>query len=99
VRDGRQWAVSWRGRRAVVRDIVGIRYLAVLSQRGSGGVPAVELAGGESSAGAEYARVSVRKALLRAVREVEGADPTIGAQVRRQLRTGHVCVLDPLTPT
>ena len=42
---------------------------------------------------AERARVSVRKALLRAVDEVEAVDAWLGARLRAALRTGHVCSL------
>jgi hypothetical protein len=37
--------------------------------------------------------VSVRKALVRAVDEVEAVDARLGTHLRAALRTGHVCSL------
>jgi hypothetical protein len=161
---GRRWVVSMGAHRAVVPDLVGLRYLAHLAGRPGTGVPAVELAalarsvpaevrsdqpvldrtaltalrrrlvelesdiadaGTGHDAGrrtalahereailaelgrvlnvrgasrsfpgpAERARVSVRKALVRAVDEVEAVDARLGTHLRAALRTGHVCSL------
>lgn len=43
-RCGRRWVVSMGAHRAVVPDLVGLRYLAHLAGRPDTGVPAVELA-------------------------------------------------------
>jgi tetratricopeptide (TPR) repeat protein len=99
VPEGRRWTVSAGSRSTIVRDIVGVRYLAILAGQPGTEVSAVTLVGDQSDDtpdGAERARVSVRKALLRAVREVEAADRAIGAEVHRQLRTGHTCSLGPV---
>ena len=164
VRNGRRWVVSMGSRQAVVRDLVGLGYLAQLAHRPGTGVPALELvavprsvptdflsdqpvldrqalralrrrlvdleseiteAGNWHDAGrrdaldgqreailaelgrvlnvgggsrsfigpAERARVSVRKALLRALDEVEAVDGWLGGRLRTALRTGHVCSL------
>jgi hypothetical protein len=49
---------------------------------------------------AERARTAVRKALKRAVDEIDGADPVIGRLLRGSITTGTLCVYapDPVAP-
>jgi len=44
---------------------------------------------------AERARIAVGKAIRRAVDRVGAADPAIGAELRRGIRTGSACRYQP----
>jgi hypothetical protein len=44
---------------------------------------------------AERARTAVRKALKRALDEIEAADLEIGGELRAGIRTGHSCSYTP----
>jgi len=44
---------------------------------------------------AERARTAVRKAIVRATREIAASDPSIAALVERTVSTGHTCTYEP----
>ncbi|HEX6417733.1 MAG TPA: hypothetical protein VFZ77_04525, partial [Acidimicrobiales bacterium] len=47
------------------------------------------------SSSTERARTAVRKAVRRALDQIEGADPVLGAALRRSVRTGRTCCYEP----
>jgi hypothetical protein len=95
------WVVTWGVRRAVVRDIIGMRYLARLVAAPGSPVAALDLVGpgrrGPSARRqpgtqqAERARVAVRKAITRAIEAIADADPAIAAELRATVQTGYAC--------
>src|SRR5262249_42265920 len=48
---------------------------------------------------AERARTAVRKAIKRALDEIEAADAASGAGLRAGTRTGHTCCYEPVSRT
>jgi hypothetical protein len=93
-RDGRLWRVQVGGRVVVVPHTIGLEYLAQLIEHAGVEIAAVDLA---RRSDVERSRVSVHKAVKRALTLITEADPTLGQHISSRVVTGTHCVY--LVPT
>jgi hypothetical protein len=110
VRQGRRWLLTWAHRTVLVEHSVGMLHLAVLLANPAREVPAHELASGlaavtpadpEPAAAddpdmRERARISVGKAIRRAVARIAGTDAALGDHLRQAVQTGTHCAYWPM---
>jgi hypothetical protein len=95
-RDGRLWRVQAGERAVVVPHTIGLEYLTRLLERAGQEIAAVDLVG-RSDGNAERSRVSVHKAIKRALALITEADPALGRDISSRVVTGTHCVY--LVPT
>lgn len=98
VRHGRGWKVTYAGESVVVGHLVGMLHIAVLLAN-----PLRELASASGLSGRartftdnqERARISVGKAIRRAIMRIEHLAPAVGAHLAESIYTGVRCVYQP----
>jgi hypothetical protein len=98
---GRRWQLAWGSHRVQIENCLGMRYLATLLAKPGREVSAVELATGPGAEAIdiglveERARISVGKAIRRALDRITAADPALGHELRMTVHTGLRCCYDP----
>jgi hypothetical protein len=90
-REGRLSRLQVGERTVIVPHTIGLQYLTRLLEHAGEEIPAVELAGC-SDGNPERSRVSVHKAIKRALRLLTEADPTLGQAITSRVVTGTHCV-------
>ncbi len=108
-REGDEWALSFGGRTARVRDSNGVRDLARMAAEPGRAIPAEDLAADASaapvSAGGLRAvgdtnappdpRAAVAARVKSAIRRITSVHPELGDHLARTVRTGATCSYDP----
>lgn len=114
VREGAVWALTYDGVTVRVPDAKGLVDLAALLSRPGRELPATELMGAavdsadlspvidttarRAGGSAERARSAVTRRIREAIRRVTDVHPTLGAHLRRAVRTGRWCAYEPDEP-
>ncbi|MFN0089232.1 MAG: AAA family ATPase [Acidimicrobiales bacterium] len=97
-RTGGVWLVTYGTASVAVQHLVGLHHLDALVAQPGQDIPAWVLAaaaGADASTSPEQARISVRKAITRAISSLSDLSPEIGAYLRRSIVTGSTCRFAP----
>jgi len=90
-RERDSWLIAYHGSVHPLRDSKGLRYLATLLRHPGRRVRASSLFGVGRSAPEDRARVSVTKAIRRAVDRIVAVRPELGRHLIERVQTGVVC--------
>jgi len=106
LREGETWTVGHHGAVRPLRDNKGMRYIAYLLRNPGRDVHAITLLEGDDEAGpeaphpvaTERARLSVTRAIRRALFRIAAVQPVLGRHLHTTIRTGTRCSYAPGQP-
>ena len=106
LREGETWTIGHQGAVRPLRDNKGMRYIAYLLRNPGRDVHAITLLEGDDEAGpeaphpvaTERARLSVTRAIRRALFRIAAVQPVLGRHLHTTIRTGTRCSYAPGQP-
>jgi DNA-binding XRE family transcriptional regulator len=106
LREGETWTIGRQGAVRPLRDNKGMRYIAYLLRNPGRDVPAIQLLEGSDDVSpaaphptvTERARLSVTRAIRRALFRIAAVQPVLGRHLHTTIRTGTRCSYTPGQP-